>query len=106
MNPFQLIAENKIREAMENGEFENLPGQGKPIDFSEEEHIPPEYRMAYRIMKNFGNEKVESDLIQQIRALKDEAREQATDPKGEAVSKLLKRKEAELLIRQKRSRGG
>ena len=27
----QVLAENRLREAMEQGKFENLPGAGKPI---------------------------------------------------------------------------
>ena len=29
---WERIAENRIREAMQQGEFDNLPGAGKPID--------------------------------------------------------------------------
>lgn len=104
MNPFILIAENKIREAMENGEFENLSGQGEPIDLSEDEYIPAEYRIAYRIMKNSGHDKAEADLLRQIRALKDEAETLTDDSKSEAVTKLINSKEAELLARRNRHR--
>ena len=96
MNPFQLIAENKIREAMENGEFDNLPGQGNPVDLSEDEHIPPEYRMAYRIMKNAGQDQADTSLLRQMRALKDEAKEAGADPKADKLSRLLDYREAGL----------
>lgn len=36
ISPFsaiQIIAENRIREAQQNGEFDNLPGMGKPLEF-------------------------------------------------------------------------
>lgn len=46
------IAEQKIREAQERGEFDNLPGQGKPLDLDEDFRIPEEMRMAYTILKN------------------------------------------------------
>lgn len=104
MNPILLIAENKIREAMENGEFDNLPGQGKPIDFSDDDHIPAEYRIAYRILKNSGHDNQEADLIKQIRALKEEARKLGADQKSESVAKLIQYKEAELLARRNRHR--
>lgn len=104
MNPFLLIAENKIREAMENGEFENLSGQGEPIDLSDDEHISPEFRIAFRIMKNLGHDKAEADLLKQIRALKEEAKELSNDPKRETVSKLIRYKEADLLARRNRHR--
>ena len=31
----ESVSERKIREAMERGEFDNLPGQGKPLDLSD-----------------------------------------------------------------------
>lgn len=50
----EKVAEKKIQEAMENGEFNNLPGKGKPIKLDDDSHIPPECRVAYRILKNAG----------------------------------------------------
>lgn len=46
------IAERRIIEAIQKGEFENLEGQGKPIKFEDETWIPEDLRMAYRILKN------------------------------------------------------
>jgi hypothetical protein len=54
MDIFARIAERRIREAMENGEFENLEGMGKPITFEDETMIPEDLRMVYRILKNAG----------------------------------------------------
>ena len=39
---------------MENGEFDNLEGMGKPITFEDETMIPEDLRMVYRILKNAG----------------------------------------------------
>ena len=36
----QRLAENRIREAMENGEFDDLPGLGKPIPGIDEPYDP------------------------------------------------------------------
>ncbi|HTQ81201.1 MAG TPA: DUF1992 domain-containing protein [Thermoanaerobaculia bacterium] len=36
----QRVAENRIREAMEAGEFENLPGLAKPIPDIDEPYDP------------------------------------------------------------------
>jgi hypothetical protein len=54
MNIFAKIAERRIKEAMENGEFDNLEGMGKPFTFEDETMIPEDLRMAYRILKNAG----------------------------------------------------
>lgn len=48
------IAEQKIKEAQERGDFDNLPGKGKPQNLADEFRIPEEYRMAYTILKNAG----------------------------------------------------
>jgi hypothetical protein len=51
----ERIAEEKIREAVERGEFDHLPGAGKPLpDEDELALVPPELRMAYRVLKNAG----------------------------------------------------
>lgn len=54
MDSFARIAEQRIREAIENGEFDNLEGQGKPIRLEDEAWIPEDLRMAYRFLKNAG----------------------------------------------------
>lgn len=36
----QLIAENKLQQAMRAGEFDNLPGFGKPFEFDEMNYDP------------------------------------------------------------------
>lgn len=54
MDFFSKIAERRIIEAIENGEFENLVGKGKPIIFEDETWIPEDLRMAYRFLKNAG----------------------------------------------------
>ena len=54
ISPFsaiQIIAENRIREAQQNGEFDNLPGMGKPLEFEDDSNIPEDLRMAYKILK-------------------------------------------------------
>ena len=47
-----IIAERKIQEAMQNGDFDHLPGVGKPLVIEDLSHLPPEVRMTYIILKN------------------------------------------------------
>jgi len=54
MYTFHLIAEKRIKEAMQQGHFENLPGKGKPLVFEDDSMIPEDLRMAYKILKNAG----------------------------------------------------
>lgn len=48
----EIIAEQRITEAMQRGEFENLPGKGKPLILEDDSHVAPELRMAWKILKN------------------------------------------------------
>ncbi len=34
------------------GEFDNLPGSGKPLVFEDDGHIPEDLRLAHKILKN------------------------------------------------------
>lgn len=71
MEFFQKIAENRILEAIENGLFENLKGQGQPLKLEDESHIPPELRMAYKILKNADCLPPELELRKEIVRLQD-----------------------------------
>ena len=48
----QYIAEKRIAEAMDKGEFDNLPGRGKPLEIEDLSAVPEDLRMAYKILKN------------------------------------------------------
>ena len=49
------LAERKIEEAIERGEFDDLPGAGRPLDLDDlDPSLPEELRLAYRILKNAG----------------------------------------------------
>lgn len=50
----QFIAERRIEEAQARGAFDNLPGQGKPLELEDLSHVPEELRMAYKILHNAG----------------------------------------------------
>ncbi|QKY71026.1 DUF1992 domain-containing protein [Lentibacillus sp. CBA3610] len=50
-----LIVEDKIKESIENGDFDNLPGRGKKLNVRDElPGLSPELNQAYKILKNAG----------------------------------------------------
>ncbi|GAB7079455.1 DnaJ family domain-containing protein [Megalodesulfovibrio paquesii] len=51
---FQTIAEERIRAAYEDGGFAELPGKGQPMQLEDDSLVPPENRMAWKILKNAG----------------------------------------------------
>ena len=54
MFKFTRIAERRIREAMEQGQFENLKGKGRPLNLEDDSFVPQDLRMAYKMLKNAG----------------------------------------------------
>lgn len=79
MNIFEFIAEQKIKAGIEEGLFENLPGEGKPLELEDLSGISPEDRMVYTILKNAGvlppemeARKVISDLEKQMNEINSE----------------------------------
>ena len=50
----ETLAEERIKQAQERGEFDDLPGRGKPLDLEDDAHVPAELRMAWRVLKNAG----------------------------------------------------
>jgi len=49
---FGRIAEERILEAQRRGEFDNLPGYGKPLQLDDDSHVPEDLRLAYKVLKN------------------------------------------------------
>ena len=50
------IVEDLIKKAQRDGEFDNLPGAGKPLPPDEFAHYPEDIRMVMRILKNSGHD--------------------------------------------------
>jgi len=63
-------ADEKIKEAIAKGEFDNLPGKGKPLDLRAYFATPEHLRMSYSILKSAGIIPEEMELLKQIEGLK------------------------------------
>ncbi len=51
---WEAAVEKQIREAIERGEFDHLPGKGKPLDLGEDPFTPTEWQLAFKILKDAG----------------------------------------------------
>ncbi len=71
MSIYDTIAERRIRQAMDRGEFDNLAGAGKPLPPDDLEKVPEEMRMACKILKNAGILPEEIELRKSIAGLND-----------------------------------
>ena len=50
----ESLTEKSIREAIEKGDFDNLPGKGRPLDLSENPFEDPDLRTVHRLLRNAG----------------------------------------------------
>ncbi|MFS0645992.1 DUF1992 domain-containing protein [Siminovitchia sp. 179-K 8D1 HS] len=92
MDKFTRISEEKIRKAYEEGEFDRLPGFGKPLREDDLEGIPKELRMAYRVLKNAGFSPEEMDVKKEIMSIEDLIRHSEDELESEELKKKLNEK--------------
>jgi hypothetical protein len=104
------IVESLIKEAQERGEFDNLPGKGKPIDLSDYFETPEEVRLVQSVLKNAGMTTPEVTLLKEIAGLRQVLAVVADEKKKAEIRKQIQEKQIEFNImlerqqRQKRSR--
>lgn len=87
--------EEQIREAMERGEFDNLPGKGKPVDLEAYFQTPEHLRMAYSVLKSGDFVPEEVQLLKDIDRLKAELNSSADEERR----RFLGRKIADLRMK-------
>jgi hypothetical protein len=51
---WEKLAQNRIEEAIASGEFDDLPGRGKPLDLTDYFSRPPAERAGASLLKNAG----------------------------------------------------
>ena len=104
---FDKIVEALIKQAQERGEFDNLPGKGKPIDLSTYFETPEEVRLAQSILKNAEVTSTEVQLLKEIAELR-QLQESITDEaKKMGIRQQIEQKQMEfnlMMERQKRQR--
>jgi hypothetical protein len=49
---FEKLVEERIKHAQKRGDFDKLPGQGRPLQFREEPFVAEDLRLAHKILKN------------------------------------------------------
>ena len=63
------LIEDRVARAQANGEFDDLPGAGRPLDLDDDRRVPEPLRMACRILKNAGFVPPQVQTLKDIRAL-------------------------------------
>lgn len=104
---FDKIVEALIKEAQERGEFDNLPGKGKPIDLTSYFETPEEVRLAQSVLKNAGMTSPEVQILKEIAELRQVREAVVDEAKKQEIRKRIEQKQMEfnlMMERQKRQR--
>jgi DnaJ homologue, subfamily C, member 28, conserved domain len=101
MGPSTLV-ENRIKEAIEEGKFDNLSGSGRPLDLEEYFATPEPLRMAFSILKSAKCVPPEVELVNEIARL-EHALANATDATERvSLQQSVNRRRIELAVRLER----
>ena len=71
MDWLERLAEERIREAIERGEFDDLPLAGKPLPLESNGFVPEDLRLAYKVLKDAGFLPPELELRKEIVSLRE-----------------------------------
>ena len=79
------LVETRIRDAQARGEFDALPGAGKPLPDEDLTGVPQDLRVAFRILKNAGVVPSEVEALRDLDSMISQlGRSDAAGPDGAA----------------------
>lgn len=96
--------EELIKQAIAKGEFDDLPGKGKPLDLRAHFETPEHLRMGYSMLKGAEFVPEEVQLLKDMAELREELK---TCPEGErrqALAKTLRDKSMTYSLLMERAR--
>ena len=101
---FKKNVDEQIKEAIARGEFDNLPGKGKPLDLDAYFATPEHLRMGYSILRSADNVPEEMELLRQIEHLKKSLDSSTTPMERKSLRKQLSEKLTNLNMQMERNR--
>ena len=96
--PFSRLAENRIREAMAQGRFENLPGAGQPLNLEEYFSTPEDLRMAHSILRTANCVPAEVELLNEVSRLERAVAETADATARSSLQRALTHRRTQLAV--------
>lgn len=70
------LVENRLKAAMEAGDFEDLSGIGQPLHLVSESHIDPAWRLALHLLQNAGMAPIwvemTRDILEELRSSRED----------------------------------
>lgn len=98
------VIDKLIQEAMARGEFDNLEGEGKPLDLTAYFNTPEDLRMAHSVLKSNQIIPTEVDLIKQVADLRKKIKETEDISERKALTRELNHKSLALDLAIERSK--
>ena len=99
------VIEKLLQEAIARGDFDNLEGEGKPLDLTAYFNTPEDLRMAYSVLKTNQIIPGEVEMIREIAEIKSQINK--TDDEKKILSRKLNDKTLALdlaMVKYKRRR--
>ena len=93
-----------IKEAMARGEFDDLPGKGKPLDLDSYFQSPEDLRMGHSILKNAGFVPEEVQLLKDMEAIREELKSCTDEARKKELGRLLQEKSISHALLSERAR--
>lgn len=103
MSSFWRIAEERILEAQRAGEFDDLPGKGKPLQLDDLSWVPEDLRIGYHILKNAHVLPPEAELLKEIHTIEDLLKYVEDDCERRSLARTLQQKLIRLDLLRRRS---
>jgi hypothetical protein len=88
----EKFIEDRIAKAMAEGEFDNLPGKGRPVDLDAYFKTPEDLRVCYSLLKdgNFVPEEVQ--LLKDVEQLREQLDACSDDVERERIQRSIREK--------------
>ena len=96
MDAITYLAEQRIQQAIEEGAFENLPGKGRPLNLEDDSHIPEDWRMAHKLLKNANMLPPELETRQEMQRLQEHIDRSSDDEERRIYIRRLRMKQLQL----------
>ncbi|MGH7929381.1 MAG: DnaJ family domain-containing protein, partial [Candidatus Binatia bacterium] len=89
--------------AQRNGEFDDLPGKGKPLELDDLSWVPQDLRISYKVLKNAHVLPPEAEILKDIHTLEDLLKHVEDEGERRALAKSIQWKMIRLDMSKRRS---
>ena len=104
MSSLAALAEARIQEAIDAGDFDGLACHGQPLDLEAYFSAPASLRAGFGMLKSAGVVPPEVEAIRQVHFLRERLAQCSDEPQREALRAELATREVELAMAMERMR--